>query len=437
MISNERQYNVTRVELERLRNALRDFDDIARARDGIDPLIIAAQRDSLQSQVAELEDQLRAYEQLSSGRVRRLFPNSVTDIGQKLIDARVAQGWSQRSLAQRLGMKEQQIQRYEKEKYRTANLNRVAEIAEALQLDLFAFFETREQSLRDQLAPNLKWMGDFETNKLPIKEMKKRGWLGQIKVPTGVNNLSDHDLAAAFISKSIGSGPVASLHSQHVRAGSVQDPYALLAWKAQILGKAKAVLDNSPSYRRPLDLSVVDMLARLSSEPAGPVHAIEVLLQHGVVVVLEKHFAGTHLDGAAMLLDGETPVVGMTLRHDRLDNFWFVLAHELGHIALHRDRGLVESFYDDEESNAPNQLELEADEFAKRAFVADEIWKRSFVRFTTDKTQVLKFADERGIGTAVVAGRIRRERKDYAIFSELVGSKEVRKLFSERGLWES
>jgi HTH-type transcriptional regulator/antitoxin HigA len=437
MISNDRQYKITRAELERLKDALRNFDDLERVREGIDPLIITAQRDSIQSQVSELEQQILAYEQLSSGRVRRLFPNSVTDIGQKLVDARIAQGWTQRSLAERLGMKEQQVQRYESEKYRTANLSRIAEIAEALQLDLFAFFETRDQSLRDQVAPNLKWMGDFDPAKLPVKEMKKRGWLSQIKVPSGITDLSDQDLAAAFISKSITAGPIASLHSQHVRAGSVQDPYALLAWKAQVLGKAKAVSEGDRFRGGTIDLELVKTLPQLSADPKGPLRAVQVLLEHGIIVVLEKHLQGTHLDGAAMLLNAETPVIGLTLRHDRLDNFWFVLAHEIAHIALHRERGLVESFYDDEESNAPNQLELEADEFAKRAFVADEIWKRSFVRFTTDKKQIQSFASDRGIGTAVVAGRIRRERKDYAIFSDLVGSGAVRKLFSESGLWES
>jgi HTH-type transcriptional regulator/antitoxin HigA len=69
---------------------------------------------------------LSAYEKLKSGRVTRLFPASVKDIGQTLIEARIAQGLSQRMLADRLGMKEQQIQRYEQERYQAASLSRLA-----------------------------------------------------------------------------------------------------------------------------------------------------------------------------------------------------------------------------------------------------------------------------------------------------------------------
>src|SRR3546814_7105056 len=58
----------------------------------------------------------------------------------------------------------------------------------------------------------------------------------------------------------------------------------------------------------------------------------------GVRVVVERHLPKTYLDGAAMLLDGKDAIIALTLRHDRLDNFWFVLFHELGHIVRHRNR---------------------------------------------------------------------------------------------------
>ncbi len=55
---------------------------------------------------------------------------------------------------------------------------------------------------------------------------------------------------------------------------------------------------------------------------------------HGISFVIEKHFKRTFLDGAAML-DGDRPIVALTLRHDRIDNFWFALLHEVAHVALH------------------------------------------------------------------------------------------------------
>ena len=138
-----------------------------------------------------------------------------------------------------------------------------------------------------------------------------------------------------------------------------------------------------------------------------------------------------------MMVNGDTPIIGLTLRHDRLDNFWFTLLHELGHVFLHRDQGLRDGFFDEEGAPSVDKLEKEADSFAESAFITNEVWAKSFVRFTRDKNQVIEFAKNHGISSAVVAGRIRRERKDYTIFSELVGQGELRKMMSSAGYLEN
>jgi HTH-type transcriptional regulator/antitoxin HigA len=432
MITNERQYKITKSEADRFKAALRDFREIELVRRGIDPVIVAAQRSSLEQQLKDLESQIDTYEKLRSGSVKRLFPNSISDIGQTLIEARIAQGLSQRMLAERLGMREQQIQRYEQERYLTANLTRIAEIAEALQLDLVAFFESRNVSLLNKIAPNLK--GGFDASKLPVKEMKARGWLSRMRLPENVTGpLTDMDLAAAFVSQAVESY---SMHRQHVRTGSTPDEYSLLAWKARILSKARLTIQASNKIPGFSGQAIVSELVDLSIRPNGPVDAISLLRDNGVILVFERHLPSTHLDGAAMLLDGEVPVVGLTLRHDRLDNFWFTLLHELGHIFLHRDRGLREGFFDEEGAASLNELESEADEFAEGAFIPNEVWRKSFVRFTKVGEQVMQFARERGISSAIVAGRIRRERKDWSLFSDLVGQGSLRKLMSSAGYWE-
>jgi HTH-type transcriptional regulator/antitoxin HigA len=432
MITNERQYKITKHEADRFKTALHGFKEIELVKQGIDPVIITAQRNSLEQQLKDLESQILEYEKLRSGRVKRLFPTSVTDIGQTLVEARIAQNLSQRALAERLGMKEQQIQRYEQDRYLTANLTRVAEIAEALQLDLVAFFESRIDTVLDKIAPNLR--AGFDVSKLPIKEMKKRGWLSRMRLPQSLTGpLTDMDLAAAFVSQAADSH---AMHRQHVRAGSKQDEYALLAWKAQLLSKARQVAGTLKKVQ-PFDgQAVVGKLINLSTRRNGPTEAIRLLQDHGVILAIERHLLATHLDGAAMMLDGEIPVIGLTLRHDRLDNFWFTLLHELGHIFLHRDRGLREGFFDEEGAPALDELESEADEFAESAFMPNEVWRKSFVRFTRDKDQVVQFAKERGISSAIVAGRIRRERKDWALFNDLVGQGSLRKLMSAAGYWE-
>ncbi|MGJ5000102.1 helix-turn-helix domain-containing protein [Bradyrhizobium sp. HKCCYLRH2060] len=431
MITNERQYKITKSEVDRFRTALQEFNEIELIKQGIDPVIVAAQRSSLEQQLHDLRVQISEYETLRSGNVTRLFPSSIREIGQSLIEARVARNLSQRELAERLGMKEQQIQRYEQERYLTANLNRIAEVADALQFDLVAFFESRTDMVLEEIAPNLK--RGFDVGKLPIKEMKKRGWLSTIKLPQQLTGpLSDAQLAAAFVSQAVSTY---ALHRQNIRLGCKQDEYALLAWKARILQRARDLEVRTPAGPLEAAQSLVPSLVRLSPRKTGPIEAIELLRRHGVIVVIEPHLPATHLDGAAMMSD-DKPIIALTLRHDRFDNFWFTLLHELGHIFLHRNQGLKDGFFDEEGAPSADELEREADNFAESALIPTEVWAKSFVRFTRDKNQVLEFAKNHGISSAVVAGRLRRERKDYSLFSELVGQGQLLKMMSSAGFLE-
>ena len=219
-----------------------------------------------------------------------------------------------------------------------------------------AFFDSRVDTVLDKIAPNLR--AGFDVSRLPIKEMKKRGWLNQIHLPENLTGpLSDLDLAAAFVSQAVDSH---ALHRQHVRTGSKQDEYALLAWKAQLLSKAGRVASTLDQVL-PFDgQAIIGKLISLSTKAKGPLEAVKLLQEHGVILIIERHLPGTHLDGAAMLLAGKIPVIGLTFRHDRLDNFWFTLLHELGHIFLHRDRGLRDGFFDEEGAPALDELENEA-----------------------------------------------------------------------------
>jgi HTH-type transcriptional regulator/antitoxin HigA len=136
MITNERQYKISMSQADRFARALKEFDEPALIAQGIDPRIVQAQHDGLASQLKELRNEIKQYERLKSGAVKRLSTTDVADIGTKLIEARIAQGLSQKQLAERLGMKEQQIQRYEQERYQAASLARLAEVAGALDVDV-------------------------------------------------------------------------------------------------------------------------------------------------------------------------------------------------------------------------------------------------------------------------------------------------------------
>jgi transcriptional regulator with XRE-family HTH domain/Zn-dependent peptidase ImmA (M78 family) len=131
MITNERQYKITRSEADRFRKAI---GDIARSgpRENVHPRLLEAEREAMESQLADLQAELMEYDRLKSSDLSVIAVNSFDELADGLIKARIAGGLSQKALAERLGLKEQQIQRYEAERYASASYQRLREIADAL-----------------------------------------------------------------------------------------------------------------------------------------------------------------------------------------------------------------------------------------------------------------------------------------------------------------
>jgi ribosome-binding protein aMBF1 (putative translation factor) len=127
MIENQRQYNHTRTQLERFRITLQNILQLDQK-----ALETQVQRDAVQSEIEILEAELATYEQLRNGQTF-IELESLEHIAEKLIQARVASGFTQAELAAKMKMKPQQIQRYEASKYASASLARVLEVARVLQ----------------------------------------------------------------------------------------------------------------------------------------------------------------------------------------------------------------------------------------------------------------------------------------------------------------
>jgi ribosome-binding protein aMBF1 (putative translation factor) len=131
MIKNERQYRITKAQVERFRRALSQVDDEPCATD-LHPLLRKAREDALRSQLEELVSEIAEYEALRSGKCRVLTAESFGDLPRVLIRARIATGLSQKDLAERLNLKEQQVQHYEATEYASASIGRVKEVVDAL-----------------------------------------------------------------------------------------------------------------------------------------------------------------------------------------------------------------------------------------------------------------------------------------------------------------
>jgi HTH-type transcriptional regulator/antitoxin HigA len=270
-------------------------------------------------------------------------------------------------------------------------------------------------------------VGDIVWGQLPYKEMIKRKWYDVPRGGNPVEKVKEYFLHAA--------GPqfATVFHRKKMRSGNVPNEYALLAWQARILELARDKIEKDTVGTFELDDRWLPELARLTKRKDGPKRARNLLAEKGIVLVVERHLPGSYLDGAAMLANAETPVVGLTLRHDRLDNFWFVLLHELAHVFLHLFDALRFDFFDEESATDSDPIEAEADKFALDTLIPEAVWDQCLSRFALSEEAVRIDAEAIGIEPSIIAGRIRKERGNYTILSGLVGQGLVRCQLEEAG----
>jgi ribosome-binding protein aMBF1 (putative translation factor) len=133
MIKNEKQYRITKAQVRRFQNALAELAGQARP-SNISPRLWEAQRQAAQSQMEELQEQVEAYVRLQLGKSKEVVLEGVADLPKALIRARIASGMTQEGLALRLGLKAQQVQRYEATEYESASFARIRKVVQALGL---------------------------------------------------------------------------------------------------------------------------------------------------------------------------------------------------------------------------------------------------------------------------------------------------------------
>jgi HTH-type transcriptional regulator/antitoxin HigA len=222
--------------------------------------------------------------------------------------------------------------------------------------------------------------------------------------------------------------------NDHVRANAKMDPYALKAWCWQVLATANENRPKAEYEPGTVSLGFLKQVARLSWSEEGPRLAREFLAKHSIPLVIVQHLPKTYLDGAALRLGDGRPVIGLTLRYDRIDNFWFCLLHELAHVGRHMDNNKGNAFVDDltlrkVEGEREDPREGQADEWAEEALIPKAAWEASAVREQPTPMAVMNLANALRVHPAVVAGRVRYEQKNYRLLSQFVGTGEVKRQF--------
>lgn len=382
MITNERQYKISRAEAGKFRQAIADMARRGE-RKGVHPRLVQAEQEALESQLGTLQAELAEYEKLKSATVEKIEITSLDELGDGLIKARIAAGLSQKALAERLGLKEQQIQRYEAERYGSASFQRLLNVAAALGV------RVRNEILLP-LAP-----GDFDglITKLKQVGLDKRFLLSKI--------LSSEDAA-----KATGEVPTEDTQALTAKTGAIlgriygwskenlfgDQPLAVprfAAAEARFKMPAKRTQTSTGLYAAYANYLAVVALKGSESLSREPI-PVDPMAVHKAVVDKYREFSlGTTLEyvwdlGIPVLpLKGNGTFHGACWRYEHRNvivlkqnsthaaRWLFDLLHELFHAGQSPDAASLEVIESDEtgEERRTSEEEIAASQFAGEAIL--------------------------------------------------------------------
>lgn len=189
---------------------------------------------------------------------------------------------------------------------------------------------------------------------------------------------------------------------------------------------------NKPSVFRGIASNELSDFAKLSIDVNNIKQLDQILLKKGIVIIYEPSITGMKIDGAAFTLSSDNPVIALSLRYPRLDNFWFTLMHELAHISLHYDQ-LRMPILDDLDIETDDVIELEANRLASSSLISRSAWRSCQAMYSQNDNGVLSFANNVGVHPSIVAGRIQKELNRYDLFSKIVNEVNVREILFNHG----
>jgi len=143
MITNDVQYRVTKGHLRQFEEALANLEAAPATKPA---KLRKLEIDAIKAKIDDFRSEIAEYERLLSGEVSTFTAPTLAGLATVLIQARIARGWTQKRLADELGVAEQQVQRYEATEYRSASLARICDVAAALGIDIAGTGQLRGSS---------------------------------------------------------------------------------------------------------------------------------------------------------------------------------------------------------------------------------------------------------------------------------------------------
>lgn len=260
----------------------------------------------------------------------------------------------------------------------------------------------------NQVARKARLYGKF-----PVREMLRRGW---VRASENIDVLEQR-FCEFFDIPQMDAQPVLTHYAKKTDVTMDVTPLQL-AWLFRV--RSMAVQQVVPPYSREKLLSAVERLKALLLAAEEARHAPRILAEAGVRLVFVEPIAGSRLDGACFWLADDKPVIGMTLRYDRIDNFWFVLRHEIEHVLQEDGRNDGDLIIDSDvgaENEALSECEIRANA-AGADFCVPSAQLENFVARVQpyfSEQKVIAFAQRINVHPGLVVGQLQRKlnRHDF------------------------
>jgi len=345
-----------------------------------------------------------------------VFDNFAEPPGVYIREELEARGWSQRDLAFILGYSEQTIT-----KVISGKSGISAEMAKALgdafgtSASLWAGLQ-KEWELREARDPDpaIKARAEMQ-GKYPIREMIGRGWFEESE-----QSVLEMQFARFFEWES-GQDNDPVVFAAAVRKTHEGHNPEELAWLYRVRQLARQM--DVSGYSNEKLQAALPRLRSLMVDAEDVRFVPSILAECGVRFVIVEKLTNCKIDGVCTWIDDE-PVIGMTVRQNRLDNFWFVLCHEIAHVLAGDGKNhneIIDSNFEDAYYRAIVESDIReseetADELAKNfAFPHEKLisfYKRK-APYVSEK-DVIGFAGLHEVHPAIVVGQIQYLKKDYA-----------------------
>ncbi len=257
---------------------------------------------------------------------------------------------------------------------------------------------------------------------LPVAEMIKRGWLGlETKDIRNVEKV-ENALSKFFGVTSVDEIEILPHAAKKTQVAADVTPVQI-AWLYRVREIASEMLVAKYSVMGVH--SAIKKLKALLSAPQEARKVPRILRECGIRFVIVESLPGAKIDGVCFWLNDVSPVIGMTLRFDRIDNFWFVLRHELEHVLrLHgRNAIMLDVELEGDKASSTSSNVPEEEQLANQAAEDFCIPKKQMESFIARKDpffaeqDILGFARTLNVHPGLIAGQLRHHTKRFDRFT--------------------